>query len=324
MHQNENAVKSRMSRMVTLWYSIHIILAINRSDNLRELCIKIEGFFDPKRLPKWKGIDIDCVYIREYETYSGRYLRLRQLPEFEEYIFEIVVQDLFDNLNVEEVDKNVLSIIENTLARWKEFFSFSGDVAMSREKQQGLFGELLLLSELIGSQGTSVVHNWTGPNAETHDFYINSDALEVKTTSAKTPYSIHINNEFQLDDNDVSGNLLLMVYALRSSKTDGENLPAIIDRIRTMIGNDQITLSEFQHKLWRYGYIDGHDELYQIHFTLREAFLYHVTSGFPRITKNDLPNGTGAITYILSLASCSQYITEMTASDWIAKGGYKD
>jgi hypothetical protein len=323
MHHTENAVKSRMSRMVTLKHSTYIILAVNRFDDSREFCVKIEGVFDPKRLPKWKGIDIDCVYIKEYGTASGNYLRLIQLPEFEEYIFEIVVQDLLDNLDVEAETKSVLSIVENTLARWKEFFSFSGDAAMSHEKQQGLFGELLLLSELIEAHGISAVYNWTGPNAETHDFYINSDAIEVKTTSAKAPYSIHINSEFQLDDKDVSGNLLLMFYALRSSKTDGENLPVIIDQIKTMIGDNQTTLSEFQDKLWRYGYITGHDELYQIRFTLREAALYHIRSAFPRITKNDLPNGTGAITYLLSLASCNQYITGKTASEWLVKGGNK-
>jgi hypothetical protein len=191
---------------------------------------------------------------------------------------------------------------------------------MSKEKQQGLYGELLLLIELIESRGVNAVYCWMGPNAETHDFYINANAIEVKTTSAKAPYYAHINSEYQLDDKDISGDLLLMFYALRSSKADGENLPEIIDRIKTIIGDNSNALSEFQNKLLRYGYFAGHHELYLYRFSLREAALYYVSSDFPRVTKKDLPNGIGSITYMLSISSCSQYITAKTASEWLAQG----
>lgn len=320
MQHNGNAVKSRMSRMTTIDHSICIIFAVNKFDTSREFCVKVEDVFDPKRLPKWKGIDIDCVNIKEYGDACGNYLRLVQLPEFEEYIYEIVVQDLIDRLKGALDQESVFSVVESTLARWKEFFSFSGDATMSHEKQQGLFGELLLLSELIESQGVSAVYGWMGPNAETHDFYINSNAIEVKTTSAKAPYSVHINSEFQLDDKDISGSLLLMFYALRSSKADGENLPVIIDSIKTKIGDNVNALSEFKNKLWRYGYIAGHHELYQFRFSLREATLYYVCSDFPRVIKNDLPNGIGSIRYMLSLPSCNQYIAGKTASEWLVQG----
>lgn len=319
MQHNENAVKSRMSRMITLDYSICIIFAVNRFDASREFCVKVGNVFEPKRLPKWKGIDIDCVNIKEYGDASDNYLRLVQLPEFEAYIYEIVVQDLIDRLKGALDPESVFSVVENTLARWKEFFSFSGDAKMSREKQQGLFGELLLLSELIESQGVSAVYGWMGPDSETHDFYVNSNAIEVKTTSAKAPYFVYINSEFQLDDKDISGSLLLMFYALRSSKVDGENLPVIIESIKIKIGNNVNVQSEFQNKLWRYGYIDGHQELYQLRFSLREATLYYVSSDFPRITKNDLPDGIGAIIYKLSLSSCNKYITGKTATEWLAQ-----
>lgn len=321
MQQNENAVKSRMSRMVTIENSTYIILAKNRLDDSREFCIKIEGSIDPKHLPKWKGIDIDCVSISEYQIAAGNYLRLIQLPEFEDYIFEIVVQDVIDSLRKEIGLKDVLEIVENTLARWRVFFAFSGDGTMSREKQQGLFGELLLLIELLDSMGSSAVYNWMGPNAETHDFYLNSNAIEVKTTCAKAPYSVRISNEFQMDDKDVSGSLLMMFYALRSSKADGENIPIIVAKIKSMIGDDVNAMFEFQNKLWKYGYISGHDELYPCRFQLREATLYHISSDFPRIIKDDLPNGIGAITYTLSLPGCSKYIIGNTVSEWLSKGG---
>jgi len=321
IQHNENAMKSRMSRMITLSHSICIIFAVKRFDESREFCVKIEDSFDPKRLPKWKGIEIDCINIKEYGDAGGCYLRMGQLPEFEGYIFEIVVQDLIDNLKGASASKVVYLIVENTLARWKAFFSFSGDVAMSQEKQQGLFGELLLLSELIKSQGVSAVYGWMGPNFETHDFYINSNAIEVKTTSAKAPYFAHINSEFQLDDKDISGSLLLMFYALRSSNADGENLPEIIYRILTMLKDNANALSEFQNKLWKYGYLANHQELYQFRFTLRQATLYYISTGFPRVTKKDLPNGIGAITYMLSLSSCNQYVTGKTVSEWLSRGG---
>ena len=94
----------------------------------------------------------------------------------------------------------------------------------------------------------------------------------------------------------------------------------IIDRIKTMIGDNPNALSEFQNKLLRYGYFAGHHELYLYRFSLREAALYYVSSDFPRVTKKDLPNGIGSITYMLSISGCSQYITAKTASEWLAQG----
>jgi hypothetical protein len=124
MKNNGNAVKSRMSRMVTLNHSIYIIFAVNRFDDSREFCVRIEDSFDPKQLPKWKGINIECVYIKEYGDAAGSYLRLEQLPDFEEYIFEIVVQDLFDNLNIASDSNSVYSIMEKTLQNGKRFSCF--------------------------------------------------------------------------------------------------------------------------------------------------------------------------------------------------------
>lgn len=44
-----------------------------------------------------------------------------------------------------------------------------------------------------------MVDSWAGPRNETHDFYIGSNAVEVKTTVKHAPYQAHINSEYQLD-----------------------------------------------------------------------------------------------------------------------------
>ena len=69
-------------------------------------------------------------------------------------------------------------------------------------------------------------------NDETHDFYIASNAVEVKTTGTQAPYFAQISSEYQLDNSDVPGKLFLRFYAFRKSQSTGEKLPEIIARIR--------------------------------------------------------------------------------------------
>ena len=83
---------------------------------------------------------------------------------------------------------------------------------MSEERQQGLYGELLFLSECLDSQGLEAVSHWAGSEDETHDFYFGSHAVEVKTTSAQAPYFAHISSEYQLDNSDIPGKLFLRFF----------------------------------------------------------------------------------------------------------------
>ena len=85
---------------------------------------------------------------------------------------------------------------------------------MTEKRQQGLYGELLFLSECLDSYGLESVSHWAGSEDETHDFYFGSHAVEVKTTSMQAPYFASISSEYQMDNSDLPGKLFLRFYAL--------------------------------------------------------------------------------------------------------------
>ncbi|MCX6132980.1 MAG: PD-(D/E)XK motif protein [Ignavibacteriales bacterium] len=58
------------------------------------------------------------------------------------------------------------------------------------ERQIGLLGELLFLERLTASKGIQMLDCWVGPDAEPHDFRVDTREFEVKTTVA--PKRVHI------------------------------------------------------------------------------------------------------------------------------------
>lgn len=302
--------KKKLSRSKVLDNSIRTIFFVDANTKTREFGIKLNMDYGREvinTLPKWKGIEISINHMYDYEDENYDCIVFQQLEQYENYIFEIIVEDIFDTLKcLREPNRTIITLI-NVLTKWKKFFLIQPEIKMSEIKQQGLYGELLLLEQLIKKYGEQAVHWWTGCNMETHDFYIDTNAVEVKTTSTKGPYKINISSEYQLDPMDVNGRLFLKFIALRKSETDGEHLPELIEKIKTTVMDHQGNIEEFNNKLYKYGFIKEHPELYNIGFKQREMCNYEINGQFPKIVSKDLPIGIGNITYELDLPICEQF-----------------
>ena len=195
---------------------------------------------------------------------------------------------------------------------------------MSLERQQGLYGELLFLEECLEELGESAVSHWAGSNDETHDFYIASNAVEVKTTGTQAPYFAHISSEYQLDNSDVPGKLFLRFYAFRKSQSTGEKLSEIIARIRQHLFASQNVLQQFNTKVQKYGYLAEAAEHYSTGYFVRDHYYFGVTEGFPRIIKKEIPAGITALSYAVGVSQCIPFAQERSAVFTMLKGGTID
>lgn len=301
------STKSRLTRCKQLENGIAIVYAIATSGLSRELYIEIGEKPSSADFPHWNGIGIGIAKMLEYSNDEQYYFVMTQPPLSEGYIFEIVVEDLRTALNKLDSNKESLKCIESVLLKWKKFFLLDKDIKMTSERQQGLFGELLMLKELIEVFGTSSINHWAGSNDETHDFYIKSHAVEVKTTSVKAPYNIHISSEYQLDNHDVGGKLYLRFYAMRKSESDGMTLPELISQIEDLLSNTTTEKNQFHEKIEKYGYISAGAELYTTGFFVREEKSYLVAGDFPRLTCADIKKGIANITYLVNINMCQNY-----------------
>ena len=320
IQNRDNYPGRNASRMLEYVNGIIMVFSIEIVSLRREAYISLADFPEGIQFPKWRGISIDIAQLPVYGS-DGYYVRFVQLPESEDYIFEIVVEDLRQAVARLQSSENGINTIIDILTKWKRFFQSEKGLVMTDELQEGLYGELIFLEKLLTSIGTSSVANWVGGVKETHDFYFGSNAVEVKTTSRKEPYSVQISSEYQLDVKDVADRLFLYAVALRKSKQSGERLPEIVSRIRDRLIGDSSMKMRFDDMLLQYGYIDGIEELYVTGFHIRDTYVYEVKGEFPQIIRTMLRPGVSKVTYELSLSQCTPYIYSDEQLIRVLRGG---
>ena len=307
-------------RMVKFDNGIMIAFAVNIATRMRSAFLSVTSEVSKSKFPHWKGVEIETATLPAYGI-DSLFVGLFQLPNSASDIFEIVVEDLRSQLEVAENTEESLSVIIRVLVKWKEFFADNKELLMSEERQQGLYGELLFLSECLDSLGLEAVSHWAGSEKETHDFYFGPHAVEVKTTSAQAPYFAHISSEYQLDNSDIPGKLFLRFYALRRSYSGGEKLQERIAVIRSKLCKNTSVLQKFDEKLKKYGYFDEAADRYTVGYYQRDFYCFEVNNGFPKIIKKAVPLGVADLTYRVSIMICMPYARDIKSVFEILKGG---
>jgi len=154
---------------------------------------------------------------------------------------------------------------------------------LSIEKQIGLFGELLVLEQMIISGGPSMVAAWTGPTGETHDFRIPGCEFEVKTTTGGR--RIHsINGLNQAIPSSGSSLSFISIQLAKAGQGEGEALPELISRLVKILECDTGAHGSFFSLLKSVRYFDEDAPLYSYKWKLRTALkLIPVDGSFPKI-----------------------------------------
>jgi hypothetical protein len=161
---------------------------------------------------------------------------------------------------------------------------------LTLDRQVGLFGELLVLEQLIVSADHTAVGGWTGPLREPHDFRIGDIELEVKTTRGNK--RIHtINGLAQtVASNGYRLNFLSIVLAPAGTGV-GMSLPEQVTAIAARLANTS-SIADFLVRLLATGFDVADAPLYPRRWTLRAPiFAVPVGTGFPAISKEILEEG---------------------------------
>ena len=309
-HHHFDTKITHLNRSYLFRNKIRIIFLIDSATEERTLAVLLPVGTNASvsnKFPKWKGANISVNKINSYVNMldTNDYIILSQAPESDEKIFEIVVNDIVNELSNENSFNGTVPCLVRVLNKWKRFFDFHSTIDLPEQTQQGLYGELLVLRQLISDFGDKAVEFWSGAEKETHDFYVNGHAIEVKTSSLKDSERIRISSEYQLDTDDVEGKLFLYVNFVRRSSSDGQRLSDMVEIIDNMISEQ--SRAKFHDKLFNYGYIVSFGEKYACGFHLRSANSYEVESDFPSMTKALLPQGVSDISYSIDLNLCNDF-----------------
>jgi len=316
LKSTRNALDNQISRADKCSNGLLLIYSVTINKRNREFSIPIDHVYSKNIFPEWKGAKVSNIRIPEYGNADQVYLCFEQADPRQNDIFEIIVEDLRKNLEALTDVGETLPTVLRIIKKWNDFFKRGIEPVLSELAAQGLYGELLFLKELVDEFGTKSVYYWESEN-KTHDFYIKSNAVEVKTSSTQTPYRAHINSAHQLDNTGIKGKLYLRYYALRTSKNGGQTLPEIIKGLRSILSGEEIAYHYFNEKLVKIGYLDESEDYYVTHYTKVVEYSFEIKDGFPRIRVQDIPPEIFDVQYELAVGQCLNFAIKL---DELMKG----
>ena len=286
--------------------------SMNRMLILRVLRSSAEG---QPEVPDSRGLSVRVV-PRERESNEVD-VELALTDQDHRDIFDLLVQDLVAAAEGPRDEKTGLTRFLARLANWQQLLRRLPIRGLTRGQQQGLWGELWVLKEVIAPLAgvNAAVDGWRGPLGEHQDFQMGAICIEVKTSTAATLDRLPIASEGQLDvPADVA--LLLLGLSLDGRPDHGETLPALVGSVRSAASESGcLHLLDPRLDLSGYSATDA-DHYSDIGYSLRSMHPFRVDEGFPRIVSDDLRAGVSGVQYVVSTASCRQYqITHQAATE---------
>lgn len=233
-----------------------------------------------------------------YERYADLGCLRRDLDE----VFTGLVADVL--AAVEDAPERPLKALYTVLARWRALFQHS-PAPLTADRLAGLFGELVVLNELLTGESTAVDF-WTGPSGHRHDFTVGTQGIEVKTSTATTDRKVRIHGVEQLVP-PPHGDLDLVWVRLERVAEQGRTIADLVEDARRAGDDDNGLL----FKLAEAGYRPADADLYRdVRFTVREQRWYEVGEDFPRIDPSSAPPGISDLDYTLDLDQQQPQVTD--------------
>lgn len=204
-----------------------------------------------------------------------------------------------------------LKVLKRRFITWKKLFQKTSARDISRERLMGIFGELLVLKDIISPEFgvNTAIQAWGGPNMQSKDFTVNNTWYEVKTIGANSD-NIHISSLTQLSS-DVPGHLIVVRVETVSPEFN-KNSFSIIDIIKQILIqiSDESIENILIRKIQDLG-IDVFGKETAKKFDVKSLDSYTVSDDFPKITDMNIkfPEIIN-VNYTISRAAISRFKEE--------------
>ena len=174
---------------------------------------------------------------------------------------------------------------------------------LSRERQIGLVGELMVLTRLTEIHGPVAVNSWIGPIREPHDFRAAHTEFEVKTTMGV--HRVHrINGDAQLLPSNGRELYLVSIVLAPAGGGAGLTLSDQVDDLFSQFGRDTAHGRTFREGLKDAGYFEEDRQHYTFRYTQRRSFAFvPVSDGFPALTLDAIGRALGESAHRIEFVS---------------------
>lgn len=239
-------------------------------------------------------------------------------PDTERLLFCTLLADLINQLTIP--DDAPAAALARRLTAWQRMLSRGLQVGLTPEARIGLYGELLVLREvMLPAIGADAVRAWVGPAAAAQDFIHLGTAIEVKTVSRRDPGRCRISDERQLETNGLGA--LFLVHQVVAMQRDGSGIADLVDELRDD-PRVRVDVAWFENSLLEAGWLDVHRSRYaHERYALTRRRCFSIRDGFPRLVPAEIPEEVSAVSYLLDLSTCGSYrVDEETVRNFTAAG----
>lgn len=281
-------------------------------DNLKEIILETR-YKSGISTTKYSSNEIKC-----YETKRGNKYRIHfvLLSASEEDVFCQLIQDLVITSEQYEEENLALAMVLERYLKWKEMFKHS---SCSREKYQGLFGELIVLKWLIENNKdriSEIINGWMGPEYDKQDFILADEWFEVKTILYNKS-SVTITSLAQLDRRDIPGKLCVVKVCTSETKQEGYcSVYDLYQRIKDILVQNPVDKLNFETKIENFGQLMILMDQF-LWFKTEMLSVYVVDDSFPVLPVfTDLPTAITSVIYTLSIPGLESWkIQEVRIND---------
>lgn len=259
------------------------------------------------QMPSGRGFAVRCVN-RGTHPDGAHCLQLELMDIAFADVFDVIGNDVLKQVTQCADERTAFNTFVLQIVEWQQFLNRLQVGGFSEAVQQGLFGELWFLREVLLREihPEAAVSSWAGPKAQTKDFQFSGLAFEVKTNATKQHGYFNISSELQLDTQGV-GRLILFGLLMEKLTAGGISLPEQVAAVRQDLQPYPAASVRFSELLLQTGYVDTDAVHYTVRYAIRTQHFFDVCGDFPRIIEGDLRSGVGDVHYSILLSKCEHY-----------------
>lgn len=258
----------------------------------RELILEMRSEEIPEfELPAFRNIEIAKVLMP-----GGVRIAMTLLEPELARNFSVMCYDLAERSKAERTVIGAVTILMRALESWAELFKRRLEDGISEEEVVGLFGELLLLEDLIQEDVSSLetlIQGWRGPHGDARDIGVGGVRMEVKTQRSTGSMKLRISSLEQLND---GGNSAFIVLRRISGSDKGRSVLEVAQAVQGLLSTSPIATLEFERKIALTGMDEGSSHCHD-RYDSDERVVYSILEGFPRLVPGNVPNGVVAAQY---------------------------
>lgn len=254
---------------------------------------------------KIRGIN---VIVRQDEHQSTElYLIISSNADRE--IFHSLSLDLIKSTHQIPGSTEMYECILKRLRHWQRFLSQTAAKTLPEQLQMGLYAELLFLRDTVMTAlpPEAALHTWVGPDFDKQDFSFQACLTEIKAfITSKGPF-VRISSLHQLFFDDKP--LYLIAFGI-SRVSAGASVVTLISEIREKL-TSELEHDLFDQKLAQYGYFEGITEEPFFTYTADSRRIYMISTEFPRIVPDQIPNSIMNVQYSIDLSKCQSFAADV-------------